>query len=282
MLRLGITLSCLFILVLGCPEPEPTNQELCDASETCVVSGEGDDLSFDCKGDMKWEDADDPKNFNCISCDDGFKWASTNDTDLSCVEICKYPEDFSQDGLVLGEVAPPTAWDDAYFGDGTQGSFSFEEFYCDEDNDKVALIIIVSTGWCPNCPQYMEHVNDTAAVLDAAGAKVVYWIMDENSSSTPASNLYAHNYVDNKSGPDNFSVRVGDATTKWVYNDGKTVEEKPDSGNYAYVPFGYLIKRDNMKVVDDETTNDPDGPGIIYHDFLALLEQLKTGHYDDM
>ena len=84
-----------------------------------------------------------------------------------------------------------------------------------------------------------------------------------------------HNVVDD------FSVRVGDATTQWIYDDGKTVEDKPGAVQYPYVPFGWMIKRDNMKVVLDETMNDPSGPGIIYMEWLTELYNLKNGDFDD-
>ena len=281
MFRLALGFLCALSFVLGCESlTEPTNQELCEASDTCQVVGEGAEMSFECIDDLKWEDAEDPKNFTCISCEEGMKWENNKIDDLTCVPICKYPEGFSTDGIVLGEIAPPVAWDDAYLGDGTQTEFSFEEFYCDEDNDKVALIVFVSTGWCPNCPQYMEHVAEDAAILDAAGAKVIYWIMQDTGHNL-ATNEYANTYVNNYAGNDTFSLRVGDSTTKLIYDDGKTVEEQPGAGSYPYVPYGFVIK-DNMKVVVDETGNDPEGPGIIYEDFLALLEKLKAGEYDDI
>ena len=276
-----LVLGSVFFIV-GCETVlEPTNRELCEASDTCAVVEEGDELSFECKGDMRWEDIDDPKNFTCVGCDEGMKWASDDSADLSCKKICTYPEGFSTDSFAVGQVAPPVAWDDAFLPDGTQGAFSFEQFFCDEDSDKVALIGFVSTGWCPNCPQYMEYVAESAAILDAAGAQVVYWITQDNGGAA-ANNLFANAYVNDKVGIEGYSIRVGDATTKLIYDDGATVEEAPGIGKFPYVPFGFVIKRDNMKVVVDETSNDPDGPGIIYQDFLELLDHLKAGLYDDI
>jgi len=254
----------------------PTPQELCEASENCVVSGEGESAQFECVGDMKFENRDDPQNYNCISCEAGSTWANTDEADLTCVPSCKYPDGFSTEGLVLGEIAPPTAWDDAFFSDGTQGLFSFEEFYCDEENDDIALIIIVSTGWCGSCPDYMKDFGEIAGILDVLGAKILYWIMENDTHDELANNEFAHSYVDKYSENDTFSVRVGDTTTQWMYERGEKIEEKPGSGNYPYVPFGYLIKRDNMKVVDDGTVSYPR-----YQDFLELMERLKAGEFDD-
>ena len=72
-------LSALLALGLAGCAVEPTNQELCEASETCQVVGEGDDLGFECVEGLKWEDAEDSQNYNCVSCDEGMKWAKRLD-----------------------------------------------------------------------------------------------------------------------------------------------------------------------------------------------------------
>ena len=79
----------LFIFfALGC-ETEPTNQELCEASATCEVSGSEDSPEFDCVEGMRWKDVDDPKSFDCVGCDDGYKWASSKKSDLHKSSLSK-------------------------------------------------------------------------------------------------------------------------------------------------------------------------------------------------
>ena len=281
MMRSIFLLCSVFVLSMSCisTEPaEPTNNELCEASDTCTVS---DDGGQECsEAGMKWADYSDDKNFNCVQCEEGMKWENSKPDDLSCVPICVYPEGFSKFGMTVGEVSPPLAWADAYRGDGTQEMFSFEDFYCNAPEDRVALVILGSTGWCPNCPQYVAHVANMAAELTAAGAQVIYYIMQDTSGGA-ATTEYAQNYVIDHNVTDDFSIRVGDTSTQWIYDDGETVEDKPGAVNYPYVPFGWMIKRDNMKVVMDETSNDPAGNGIIYLDFLAELYKLKNGDFDD-
>jgi hypothetical protein len=134
---------------------EPTDHERCETSANCQIVENGTSVDFECIADHRWEDPQDSGNFNCMACEEGYEWATEDKEDLSCAPICKYPEDFNKGGLTLEGIATPFAWPDAYFADGSQGQFSFEEFYCDKDNDKIALIIIVSTGWCGSCPEYM-------------------------------------------------------------------------------------------------------------------------------
>ena len=278
MRRLFFCIFPVMGLLMACEPPEPTNEELCEASDTCVVTADGNQECSE--AGMKWEDYSDSKNFNCVQCDEGMKWVNSDPENLECEPICTYPEDFNKFGLTGGDIAPPLAWEDAYWGDGSQVPFSFEDFYCNAPADKVALVILGSTGWCPNCPQYVDHVSAMAAELNAAGAQVVYYIM-QDTGGEPTSSLYAQNYVIDHNVVDDFSVRVGDATTQWIYDDGKTVEDKPGAVQYPYVPFGWMIKRDNMKVVLDETMNDPSGPGIIYMEWLTELYNLKNGDFDD-
>jgi hypothetical protein len=265
MMRSVFLLSSVFVLSMSCVSsepPEPTNSELCEASDTCAIS-----------------DFSDEKNFNCVMCEEGMKWENSKPDDLNCVPMCEYPEDFNKFNLTVGDIAPPLAWTDAYWGDGSQTPFSFEDFYCNAPEEKVALVILGSTGWCGYCPPYVDHVSSMAAELNAAGAQVVYFILEKQDGS-PASSEYAQNYVTEHPVTDDFSVRVG-GEAQWIYNGGKTVEDKPGGIQTSYFPFGWMIKRDNMKVVLDEVSNDPAGGGIIYMDWLAELYKLKNGDFDD-
>jgi hypothetical protein len=256
-----------------------TDHERCEASETCRVMESEGSVDFQCVEDHRWEDLQDAANFNCVACEEDYEWATEKIDDLSCTPICKYPEDFNKGGLVLDGIATPFAWPDAYFADGSQGQFSFEEFYCDKDNDKIALIIIVSTGWCGSCPEYMMAFGEIAGILDASGAQILYWIMETNTHDEVAESAFADSYVTDYAGVDTFSIRVGATSNQWLYDNGEVVEEKPGSAFHTfvpYVPFGYVIKKDTMKVVNDGSVSYPQ-----YQDFLDIFNRLKAGEYDD-
>jgi thiol-disulfide isomerase/thioredoxin len=285
MLRCLFCLSVFTVFVLGC-DAEPTNQDLCEASETCEVSGSEGDLTFNCVAGMKWEDMDDPANFNCITCDEGLKWANDEHADHNCVPICKYPENFNAFGFVndcadgqsgtlceAADAPPPYAWAEALTGDGTKTAFSMEEWYCDENSDDIALIMVVVATWCGYCPDYVAMVGANADALKEAGAKIVYVVED------PASNDLARGYINGYIGPDNAGLRVGDQMTLWQYDDGEKVENKAGSvyGSPAIsgIPTAFVVKRDTLQVIASQSASQ------YQLNFTQILEDIKSGAYDD-
>ena len=93
---------------------------------------------------------------------------------MNCVPICTYPEEFYDYGMSLGKVSPPFAWTDALLADGTKESFDFESFYCDDNPDEIALIVVVVATWCGYCPDYVQMVNSNAGAIKTGGGRIIY------------------------------------------------------------------------------------------------------------
>ena len=275
------------VVLLGCEGMmEPSNQELCEASDTCQVVGEGDAMSFECIEDHKWEDIDDVKNYNCITCDEGEKWDTKDSDDLTCVPICKYPETFSNVGMVddcadnnagtpcdEADIPPPYAWDIGVMADGTEGTFNMEEWYCDEESEEIAALFVLVATWCGYCPDYLERVNNIAGIFEAMGGRVIYVVEDPTDVSG------ALNYVNNTIGANSLGLRVSDQHTKWIYDDGAKEEEQPGtiggSPSRTGVPTAFIVKRDDLKVIATQ------GASQYYLDFIDIMEGIEAGVYDD-
>ena len=61
MRRLFFCIFPVMGLLMACEPPEPTNEELCEASDTCVVTADGNQECSE--AGMKWEDYSDSKKF---------------------------------------------------------------------------------------------------------------------------------------------------------------------------------------------------------------------------
>lgn len=285
MMRSFFATLAFSFFAFGCAV-EPTSQELCEASETCEVTGAEDDLKFNCKANMKWEDMSDPTNFNCVSCEEGFKWANDEHADHTCVPICTYPEAFNKFGFVNdcadgqsgtvcdeADTPPPYAWAEALEGDATKTAFSMEEWYCDEDSEDVALIVVVVATWCQYCPGYVQMVGENSSTLEAAGAKVVFVV--EDAATNDQARFYINGYI----GPDPAGLRVGDTQTLWQYGDGAVVEAQAGSvyGSPAIsgIPTAFVVKRDTLQVVKSQAVEQ------YQLNFMQIVEDIKSGAYDN-
>ena len=275
MLKYLITIPFLALLSMGC---EPTDLELCEASDTCEVTGDGD---FQCLSGMKWTDLSDPTNFTCQGCEEGQKWEDAKDPEnMKCVPICTYPEEFYDYGMSLGKVSPPFAWTDALLADGTPQSFDFESFYCDDNPDEIALIVVVVATWCGYCPDYVQMVNQNAGAIKTGGGRIIY-VVAQGPDRSPASHEVARNYINGYIGADNTEhpgLRVGDGTTRWQYDDGKVSEDKA-GGVYASpdisgIPSAFVIRKDTMEVIESQ------GLSQYTLNFVNILSDLRSGAYD--
>ena len=108
---------------------------------------------------------------------------------------CTYPSAHSS--LAMGMVAPAYSWSGVYDASGNTVDFSFEDFYC--NTEKLAVIMVVVASWCPNCPGYLQYVNQNAASLVSMGAEILY-VSAQNSSHALASPSEANAYINNSIG----------------------------------------------------------------------------------
>lgn len=275
MIKHLLSLNLFIFFALGCA---PTDLDLCEASDTCEVTSGGD---FQCLSGMKWNDLSDPTNFTCSGCEEGKKWEDAQDpANMNCVPICTYPEEFYDYGMSLGKVSPPFAWTDALLADGTKESFDFESFYCDDNPDEIALIVVVVATWCGYCPDYVQMVNSNAGAIKTGGGRIIY-VVAQGPDRSPASHDVARNYINSYIGADNNAhpgLRVGDGTTRWQYDDGKVSEEKA-GGVYASpdisgIPSAFVIRKDTMEVIESQ------GLSQYTLNFVNILSDLRSGAYD--
>jgi hypothetical protein len=154
---------------------------------------------------------------------------------------CAYPTD--ADGMIAkGGVMPALVWNDARTSDGTSIDFRLDTFHCSEQYERYSTVaFIVSAGWCPNCPAYMQAVNDRREAIEAAGGLVVF-IEIENRAGAPATNAQAHDLVSREIGTD-YGLRVGDGETAPL--------DRPFGRAVSAVPTAYVVRRRDMRVIAD-------------------------------
>ena len=110
----------------------------------------------------------------------------------------------------MGQVTPAYSWSGAHDGNGNTVDFSFEDFYC--NTDKLALILVVVAEWCPNCPGYVQYVNQDANSLVGIRSEILYVSAQNMSralSSHSEANTYINHYIGNGPG-----LRIGIGATQ--------------------------------------------------------------------
>jgi hypothetical protein len=158
---------------------------------------------------------------------------------------CGYPTPAAT--IALGSVMPKLYWEGIYQGDGTQLDFGMEQFHCDPafDQYKTALFL-VTTGWCPACPDYIRHVHTLAGQLESAGMLIVF-VEAENQDSTPSTHEDAHDHIshliDGTTG-----LRVGDGQTK---PNARQIYNSPIIQSF---PSAFVVRRSDMKVIADQNS----------------------------
>lgn len=157
-------------------------------------------------------------------------------------DTCSYPS--ASGALRVNEVWPEMWWNGAYNPDGSTTNLILEDIYCGRTaTDWQSIVLVVGTGWCTACPDYMEWVDDQSAQLTANGALIVF-LETETESFQMATNAQAHEHIESlriDSG-----IRVGDADTNPTAG---TVYSSPDIAAY---PTAYVIRTEDMMIVADQ------------------------------
>lgn len=163
---------------------------------------------------------------------------SNNDANNGGVR--EYPE--AGQFVDLGAVMPNVGWANAHQPDGTQIEFTMEKWLNDpEYADYNSIAFVLGTGWCPACPQYIEHVNSISSTLEQNGMMIIY-IEAEDNSYAPASSEFAYEYVGShiNDGP---GLRVGDGDT--MPAPGAMIR----SPVVQAFPSGWVVRRSDMTVI---------------------------------
>ncbi len=167
-------------------------------------------------------------------------------SDVANVPTCQYPTDYEYI-LAEGTKAPPLAWTTARDENGNIMDFSFEDFHCNDDawGDYNSLIVIVSAGWCPNCPDYIRSVDAIEGELEALGARVVYVEAETDDFTSPTgaqANAHINTILRNSGG----GIRI---------SDGESLPTPRSifwlAGIQAF-PSAFVIRRDDMRVIADQ------------------------------
>ncbi len=164
---------------------------------------------------------------------------------------CGYP---MPEGWDIGQVVPNVVWEDAYWADGTQQTLDLEEFFCsDEWDDYSSIHFIITTGWCPNCPNYISYVDGIGAQIEAAGGLLVF-LTTETASGDPATNEYAQEHTAPYA-PNNTGLRVGDGAGQPAMSIGS-------SPTIQFVPTSLIVRRSDMTVITDQRASEYNLPFV--------------------
>ena len=152
---------------------------------------------------------------------------------------CAYPPG-ATGRMAMGGVISPYRWTSAYREDGTRSEFDLARFHCDAEWDAyTAVLFVVGTGWCPNCPAYLRSI--AALDLGARGTLVVF-LESQNSSYETATSVEARSTVDRVVGRAS-GLRIGEADNTDVDAIGRQT---------GAVPAGYFVRRSDMQILADE------------------------------
>ncbi|MCB9507464.1 MAG: hypothetical protein H6697_07330 [Myxococcales bacterium] len=164
---------------------------------------------------------------------------------------CGYP---MPTGFDIGQVVPDLVWENAYRADGTTTKFDLEEFFCDDAWDRYSSIhFIVTTGWCPNCPNYITYVDSLAEQIEAAGGLVVF-LTTETETSAPATSEYSQEHI-SRHAPNGSGLRIGDG-------DASPAMQVATSPTIQFVPTSFVVRRSDMTVITDQRASEYNLPFV--------------------
>ncbi len=169
---------------------------------------------------------------------------------------CNYP---FPEGFDIGQVVPEIAWE-AFDGEGNPVTLDLVEFYCGTSGltGYNTVHFIVTTGWCPNCPNFITYVDSLAAQIEAAGGLVFYLTVEDESSGSATSD-YAHQHV-SAYAPNGSGIRAGDGS-------GTPLDQVRASPTIEFFPTSFSVRLSDMKVIADQRFTE------FYLPFVEISEQ---------
>jgi hypothetical protein len=154
---------------------------------------------------------------------------------------CDYPA--YSGALALNEIMPNWRWEGAQMWDGEGTTIDMQEFFCSSDYDEYSsIVLVISAGWCPACPEYIAYVDSISGTLEDEGAMILY-VEVETRDFEPATSTEASTFINGiiSDGP---GLRIGDADNT-----------QPNSvrGLVSRMPSGYFIRRRDMRIIADQS-----------------------------
>lgn len=166
-------------------------------------------------------------------------------------ERCVYPN--PDDRLELGAVMPDLIWLEAYRPDGEGGfeefAFDLYDFYCSDDYaDYTTLNVVVSAGWCPNCPGFIQYIDALEPQLREEGGLLLF-LEAVDTNNNPIGSAAANNYFSQHATTNDSGIRVGDA-------DGEPANAVTTSGLVEFFPTSFVVRRSDMTIIADQRNSD--------------------------
>lgn len=173
---------------------------------------------------------------------------------------CVYPE--APSSVRNQQVIPAMSWTNAYLPGGGRGDFDMNDWFCNDESfgDQKALIFIVSSGWCPNCPAYLQRVNTVYNALLQAGAEVII-VEAEDANYNSANTEYAQSHLSGIIGT-GMGIRVGDEDTS---PSADFIRRSPIITAF---PSAFVVRRSDMKVMANQSDSQ------YYLDFVDIMSKV--------
>lgn len=153
---------------------------------------------------------------------------------------CEYPE-FSGE-LAMGETMPNFRWEGVRNDLGEVVDFDMEEFFCSPEYDQYdSIVLVISAGWCPACPEYIANTNAmSSAILDEGG--LILYLEVETADFELADSASAEMFLNDiiMDGP---GLRMGDADNTIAGAVRPLVSR---------MPSGFFIRRRDMQITADQ------------------------------
>jgi hypothetical protein len=192
----------------------------------------------------------------CNSCIEGFEGEDCS-IELPCEWDANAPI-----GITFNEHLPDFWFEDAYFPSGYKGLLDMKLVKCDDGySDYKTMLFITSSGWCPNCPNYIKYVASLKEQLDEHGVMLVFLIL-ENKFGALINSVGANAYVNGYAGP-GVGYRAGLLD---MLPDQSPVSESPQDaelaaqglteGFFMAVPGAFVVRTRDMKVIASQYRSD--------------------------
>ncbi len=163
----------------------------------------------------------------------------------SLTSLCSYPlqpnATFQND-----RVVPNMYWENAQNADGSTFRFDLEDVFCNQPEIK-SMAFLISTEWCPYCPDRMRWLTSMASQLEAAGMMTVI-VEAQNRSGGAIGTEAGARHINSIIGQAT-AVRLGDADarpTSNIFNNSPVV---------TAFPTVFVVRTRDMKIIADQSNS---------------------------
>jgi predicted small lipoprotein YifL len=163
---------------------------------------------------------------------------------------CSYPPATGAGyALGFGRTIPDIYWEPAYRSDGTSFRFDLYDFYCSPEYEQYdTLAVVVSAGWCPQCPRLIDWVDRLGPRLEQEGALVLF-VEGQNERYAEASSESARQHFARHTQTNGTGIRVGDAAA----TPRNAIAASPLIRAF---PSSFIVrKRDMVMIVESSMSN---------------------------